>query len=97
MTPETDLILRALDDLRDDLIAQRAEMRHDFGVVYARLDETRQLVARIDERTRPVPEEPATRGAAVKDLALRHAPAAGVSAFVVAAVELIPELLKVFR
>jgi hypothetical protein len=94
---ETELILRALDDLRDDLSALRVETRQDFAIAFARLDETRQLVARIDERTDPSDTPPVSRRESAKQMALKHAPAAGVSALVVAIVELVPEIVKVLR
>lgn len=94
-TPETELILRSLDDLRDDLTGLRADTRSDFAIAFQRLDETRQLVARIDERTRPTVDEaaPSKRRRAL-DVVRQHGPAAGVSAVVVALLELVPELLK---
>lgn len=100
MTPETELILRALDDLRDDLSALRVETRQDFGLAFSRLDETRQLVARIDERTRHDSDDthdeepPPSRRDRVKSAALKHAPAAGAGAIVVAVVELVPLIVK---
>lgn len=91
-TPETELILRALDDVRDDLAAYRRETRAELSVVFTRLDETRQLVARLDERTKPVPVGAAAKaGALVK----QHAPAAGVASVVVALLEYAPALIKV--
>lgn len=105
MTRETELILRALDDLRDDLSTLRTETRNDFAVAFARLYETRTLVARIDERTRtsaaseddshdtPGEKKPGAVAKAVK----RHAPAAGISALVVTLVEVIPALVRVIK
>lgn len=94
-TPETELILRALDDLRDDLNQQRSDTRADFATVFARLDETRQLVARLDERTKPADSSRAkTRRDRVTAVVRQHAPTAGVSAIVATALQLVPELIK---
>lgn len=98
MTPETDLILRALDDVRDDLAAYRRETREELTVVFRQLDETRQLVARLDERTKrdfveTVPP-PSSRRERVNAVVKRAAPAAGAGALVAALVELVPVIVK---
>ena len=98
---ETELILRALDDLRDDLSVLRRETRDDFACVSHRLDETRTLVARIDERTRDKAHEdddlpPVSKRERAANIVRKHAPAAGAGAIVVAIVELLPQIVKLF-
>lgn len=94
-SPETEMILRALDDLRDDLSTHRGETRADFAIAFARLNETREMVARLDERTsidehEPPPSQRDRVAAVVK----QHAPAAGAGALVVALVELVPVIIR---
>jgi hypothetical protein len=99
MTTETELILRSLDDLRDDVAAVRRETREDFARIETRLDETRQLVARLEGRVDVTHDEvpPESKREKAASLVRKHAPAAGAGAAVAALIELIPEIVKLFH
>ncbi len=97
MTTETELILRSLDDLRDDVAAVRRETREDFARIESRLDETRQLVARLEGHVDASSDAPPpSKREKAASLVRKHAPAAGAGAVVVAVVELIPQIVKLF-